>query len=160
MTENKLYARHRENKPSGVVILFLNKRAKLSIMSLKIKSTRARGLSAARIISRILNLSQTPKLQSELLEEILITRSTLSRYLAFLHEQDLLERVEFEGKIRLKTTARGRDYLKTRTLKPKNSLSPENGAIDDENHEDKNNENQEEGSTSSDQEDVYSARES
>ena len=109
-------------------------------MSLHIRSSRSRGLSAGRIISRILSLAETPKPQSELLEEILVSRSTLSRYVGFLREQGLLEQVDNEGKARLKTTPKGRQYLRTRTLLPKNEASTRNDSAN-ENHESSDSDN-------------------
>jgi predicted transcriptional regulator len=102
-----------------IVILFLIMKERVEPMSLEIKSSRVRGLSANRIISRILSLAETPKLQSELLEEILVSRSTLSRYIGFLLDKGLLDEVEMEGKTRLKTNAKGNHYLKTGTIPPK-----------------------------------------
>ncbi len=87
-----------------------------------------------------------PKLQSELLEEILVSRSTLSRYITFLREQGLLEQVEIEGKARLKTTPRGEYYLKTRRLLPDNKApseeESENDDGDNENDDDFDDENE------------------
>lgn len=116
-------------------------------MSLHIKSTRSRGISAGRIIGRILSLTEVPKLQSELLEEILVSRSTLSRYITFLREQGLLEQVEIEGKARLKTTPRGEHYLKTKSLLPSNKAPSEeesdnDNGDDNENDEDFDDENE------------------
>jgi predicted transcriptional regulator len=118
----------------------------LEFMSLQIRSSRSRGLSASRIITRILSLAETPKLQSQLLEEILISRATLSRYIAFLREQGLLDQVEIDGKIKLKTNAKGKRYLKTKTMLPKDenpsgrneSNNGENGGVNGYDSEDNN----------------------
>jgi DNA-binding MarR family transcriptional regulator len=96
--------------------LFFDREGKSEVMSLEIRSSRARGLSAARIIFRILTLAAVPKLQSELLEEILVSRSTLSRYIGFLLDKGLLEEVEVDRKTRLKTSSRGEHYLKTGSI--------------------------------------------
>jgi predicted transcriptional regulator len=66
-----------------------------------------------RIVARILNSAKTPKLQSELLIDTVVSRSTLSRYLSLLIFQGLLEQVEEDGRKKLKTTPKGMEYLKS-----------------------------------------------
>ena len=80
-----------------------------------------------RIVVRILNSAKTPKLQSELLIDTVVSRSTLSRYLAFLISQGLLELVEEDGRKKLKTTPKGIEYLKSHGMlshKPWDSGDP------------------------------------
>jgi predicted transcriptional regulator len=81
-------------------------------MSSQPMTRRSRGLSPERIIARILVLGETPTLQSELLNALLISRSTLSRYVTLLLGQGLLEKVELEGRTKLKTTSKGRELLR------------------------------------------------
>jgi predicted transcriptional regulator len=83
-------------------------------MPIFVKKSRSRGLSPEKIVSRILSLAETPRLQSELLNGVLVSRSTLSRYLSFLLSRELLEQVELEGRTGFKTTRRGNDYLRGR----------------------------------------------
>ena len=77
----------------------------------EIKSSGSRGLSSERIVKRILDLSKEPKLQSQLLNQTLISRSTLSRYISHLMREGLLEQVKVDGKTKLQTTKRGNEYL-------------------------------------------------
>ncbi len=83
-------------------------------MPIFVNKSRSRGLSPEKIVSRILSLAETPRLQSELLNGVLVSRSTLSRYLSFLLSRELLEQVELEGRTGFKTTRRGTDYLRGR----------------------------------------------
>ena len=82
----------------------------------EIRSSGSRGLSSTKIIARILNAAKIPKMQSELLIETVVSRSTLSRYLSYLLGSGLLEQINEESRTMLRTTNKGLEYLESRNL--------------------------------------------
>jgi predicted transcriptional regulator len=71
-----------------------------------------RRLSSTRIISRILESAKEPKFRFQLLNDAVISRATLSRYVSLLIDRGMLEQIPVNGKVQLRTTELGKQFLR------------------------------------------------
>ena len=82
------------------------------ISEIPIQSSTNRRLSSDRIITRILESSKTPKFRFEILNDVVVSRATLTRYISYLLGEGMLVEVRDKRKTLLRTTSKGIEFLK------------------------------------------------